>query len=157
MDLINSLNSNRAVLATDVNSTDILHYIAELIVFQNNVEVAIIAPTFRRATMMLAELKTVLGKGMKYATNNQSTIELKNGSHVKAMAASSATALRGNSPNIVYVESAVDLSSKVLDEVMNCVMPVVLRSETAKLIINWGQDEFRRLWKQRGWATFHQS
>ena len=105
------------------NSTTVISYVLHYLLFNENVNVAILAHKQEIARELLGKLKTAyeyLPKWMQHGILewNKGSVVLENGSKVKASATSS-SAIRGGSYNCISTDSIITIRNPQTDEVFD--------------------------------------
>ena len=116
-------------------------FLTHFVLFNSNKTVAILANKERIATKVLAELKDSykdlplwLQQGIRDDGWNKTTVKLGNGSQIISSATSS-SAIRSYSINILYLDEFAHVPQNVADDFMRSVYPTIVTSKDAKIII----------------------
>jgi hypothetical protein len=135
------------------NTTTAVGYLLWSTIFQDSQSVAVLANKGSLARDILAKyqlayenLPQFLQQGV--VTWNKGNIELENGSKLVA-AATSSSAVRGGSYNIVFLDEFAFVPSNIAIEFFNSVYPVISSGKTTKIIIVStpnGMNLFYKLW-----------
>jgi phage terminase large subunit GpA-like protein len=140
----------RQVGKTTVSVGYILHYI----IFNANVRVALLANKGMTArTELLARLQQSFESLPQWMQQgivswNKGSLELENGSRVIA-AATSSSAIRGGSYNIIFLDEFAHILDNVAEEFFTSVYPTISSGKTTKIIIvstPKGMNLFYKLW-----------
>lgn len=155
--MIEKFHNNRFVIAkcprqvgkTTVADAYILHYI----LFNENVNVAILANKHNTAKNILADLKDMfmdlpfwLQQGVE--TWNKTSIEIENGSKVMS-AATSKDAIRGDTYNLVFCDEFAHIDNGMAADFMSAVIPTISSGTKSKMIVIStpnGLNHFHKLW-----------
>lgn len=135
------------------NSTTVVSYLLHYAIFNDNVNVAILANKAKTAIGILNRLQTGyenLPKWMQQGIKswNKGSLELENGSKIVANATSS-TAVRGDTYNVIFLDEYAFVPSHMADSFMNSVFPTITSGKESKIIIvstPWGMNHFYKLW-----------
>ena len=123
-DMVNKFNDNRFNIAKlprqSGKSTVVTSYLLWYVVFNDNVNVAILANKAATAREMLQRLQLSyenLPKWMQQGINqwNRGSLELENGSKIMA-ASTSASAVRGMSFNIIFLDEFAFIPNHIADQ-----------------------------------------
>jgi hypothetical protein len=143
-DIIQSLEDNRFVIAklprqSGKSTVIICGYFLWYILFHTDVSVALLANMEETAIMLLDRLKQsfeLLPRFLKQGVEkwDQKLIKLGNKARVRA-AATSASAIRGDSFNIVFLDEFAFVPANIAEEFMASVFPVISSGKTTKLFI----------------------
>jgi hypothetical protein len=143
-DIINSLQENRFVIAKlprqcGKSSVIVCGYFLWYILFNTDVSVAILANTEDTAIMLLKRMKAsfrLLPRFLKQGIEkwDEKQIVLANKTRVRA-AATSASAIRGDTFNIVFLDEFAFVPANIANEFMASVFPVISSGKTTKLFI----------------------
>ena len=134
-------------------STTIISYLLHYVLFNPNVNVAILANKSTTARDILGRLQLAyenLPKWMQQGVIawNKGNIELENGSKIIASATSS-SAVRGGSYNIIFLDEFAFVPSNVAEQFFASVYPTITSGQKTKVIIvstPHGMNMFYRLW-----------
>jgi len=143
-DIINTLQSERYVIAKlprqcGKSTVIVCGYFLWYILFNTDVSVALLANQEDTAIMLLDRLKEsyeMLPRFMKQGVEkwDQKLIKLANKCRVRA-AATSASAIRGDTFNIVFLDEFAHVQTNIALEFMASVFPVISSGKTTKLFI----------------------
>ena len=134
-------------------STTVVSYLLHYVVFNDNVNVGILANKASTAKDLLSRLQKSyenLPKWMQQGVQvwNKASLELENGSKIIA-ASTSASAVRGMSFNIIFLDEFAFIPNHIADEFFSSVYPTISSGKTTKVIIvstPKGMNHFYRLW-----------
>lgn len=155
--LVNTFNKNRFVICKfprqSGKSTTFISYLLWYTIFNENVNVAILANKGQTARELLSRyhfayehLPLWLQQGI--VLWNKGNIELENGSKVLA-AATSSSAVRGNSFNIIFLDEFAHIHSNLAEEFFTSVYPTISSGNTSKVFIvstPKGMNLFYKMW-----------
>ena len=156
-DMVNKFNDNRFNIAKlprqSGKSTVVTSYLLWYVVFNDNVNVAILANKAATAREMLQRLQLSyenLPKWMQQGINqwNRGSLELENGSKIMA-ASTSASAVRGMSFNIIFLDEFAFIPNHIADQFFSSVYPTISSGKSTKVIIistPHGMNMFYKLW-----------
>lgn len=143
-DVISALENNRFVIAklprqSGKSTVIICGYFLWYILFHTDVSVALLANKEETAIMLLDRLKEsyeLLPRFLKQGVEkwDQKLIKLGNKARVRA-AACSASAIRGDTFNIVFLDEFAFVPANIAEEFMASVFPVISSGQTTKLFI----------------------
>jgi hypothetical protein len=156
-ELINLIHGNRFVIGKMARqsgkSTTVVAYFLWYILFNEYVNIAILANKADTARELLGKVKEAyeylpiwLQQGIQ--TWNKGSIEIENGSRIKATA-TSASAIRGQSMNIIFLDEFAHIHNNLAEEFYTSVYPVISSGKTTKLFIvstPKGMNLFHKLW-----------
>ncbi len=134
-------------------STTCVSYLLHYVVFNANVNVGILANKASTAKDLLGRLQLAyenLPKWMQQGVMvwNKASLELENGSKIIA-ASTSASAVRGMSFNIIFLDEFAFIPNHIADDFFSSVYPTISSGKTTKVIIvstPKGMNHFYRLW-----------
>ena len=134
-------------------STTIISYLLHYALFNPNVNVAVLANKSSTARDILSRLQLAyenLPKWMQQGVVawNKGNIELENGSKIIA-AATSSSAIRGGSYNIIFLDEFAFVPSNVAEQFFASVYPTITSGQNTKVIIvstPHGMNQFYKLW-----------
>ena len=156
-DIIQTVHANRFVIAKlprqTGKSTTMVSYLLHYILFNQDVNVAILANKLATARELLHRLKLAyeyLPKWMQQGIVewNKGSIELENGSKILASATSS-SAVRGGSFNMIFLDEFAYVPPGVAEEFFSSVYPTISSGKTTKVLIvstPKGLNMFYRFW-----------
>jgi hypothetical protein len=140
-------------------STTCVAFLLHYIVFNDSVNVGILANKAATARELLGRLATAYENLPKWMQQgiiswNKGSIELENGSKILA-ASTSASAVRGMSFNIIFLDEFAFVPNHIADQFFSSVYPTITSGKTTKVIMvstPHGMNHFYRYWHdaQRG-------
>ena len=134
-------------------STIIIAYLLHYVLFNPNVNVAILANKSSTARDILGRLQLAYEHLPKWLQQgviswNKGSLDLENGSSILA-ASTSASAIRGGSYNIIFLDEFAYVPSTVSEEFFSSVYPTISSGKTTKVMIvstPHGMNMFYKLW-----------
>ena len=174
-ELIESFHENRFNIAKlprqTGKSTTCVSYLLHYILFNDNVNVGILANKLSTARDLLGRLQLAyeqlpmwLQQGI--VVYNKGSMELENGSKILA-ASTSASAVRGMSFNIIFLDEFAFIPNHIAEQFFSSVYPTITSGTSTKVIIIStpnGMNHFYKLWvdAQKGrngyaWTEVHWS
>jgi len=134
-------------------STTVVSYLLHYAIFNDSVNIGILANKASTARELLARLATAyenLPKWMQQGVLvwNKGNIELENGSKILA-ASTSASAVRGMSFNILFLDEFAFVPNHIADSFFASVYPTITSGKSTKVIIvstPHGMNHFYRMW-----------
>ena len=134
-------------------STTSVSYLLHYLVFNDNVNIGILANKASTARDLLARLAIAyenLPKWMQQGVLawNKGNIELENGSKILA-ASTSAAAVRGMTFNIIFLDEFAFVPNHIADDFFSSVYPTISSGKSTKIIIvstPKGMNHFYRMW-----------
>jgi hypothetical protein len=156
-DIIDKVHNNRFVIAKlprqTGKSTTMISYLLHYVLFNQDVNVAILANKLATARELLHRLKLAyeyLPKWMQQGIVewNKGSIELENGSKILASATSS-SAVRGGSFNMIFLDEFAYVPPGVAEDFFSSVYPTISSGQTTKVLIvstPKGLNMFYRFW-----------
>ena len=134
-------------------STIVTAYLLWYVLFNANVNVAILANKAPTAREMLQRLQLSYENLPKWLQQgivgwNKGSLELENGSKILASATSS-SAVRGMSFNIIFLDEFAFVPNHIADQFFSSVYPTISSGKTTKVIIistPHGMNMFYKLW-----------
>jgi len=157
-DIVNKIQNNRYVIAKlprqTGKSTTTVAWMVHYLLFNQNVNIAILANKLKTATEIMKRLKEAYEYLPKWLQQgvvewNKTSISLENGSRVMA-SATSASAVRGGSYNVIFLDEFAHVPPNVADEFFSSVYPTITSGQTTKVIIVStpnGLNMFYSLWQ----------
>ena len=135
------------------NSTTVVSYLLHYILFNDNVNVAILANKAQTAKDLLGRLQLAyefLPKWMQHGVKiwNKASLELDNGSKILA-ASTSASAVRGGSYNIIFLDEFAFIPNQIADDFFSSVYPTITSGKNTKVIMvstPKGMNAFYKFW-----------
>jgi len=134
-------------------STIVTSYLLWYVLFNDNVNVAILANKAATAREMLQRLQLSYENLPKWLQQgilqwNRGSLELENGSKILA-ASTSASAVRGMSFNVIFLDEFAFVPNHVADQFFSSVYPTISSGKSTKVIIistPHGMNMFYKLW-----------
>jgi hypothetical protein len=128
-------------------------YLLHYALFNDNVNIAILANKASTARDLLSRLQTAYENLPKWLQQgilawNRGSMELENGSKILA-ASTSASAVRGGSYNIIFLDEFAFVQNHLADDFFASVYPTISSGQSTKVIIvstPHGMNHFYRLW-----------
>ena len=134
-------------------STTCVSYLLHYAVFNDNVNIAILANKASTARDLLGRLQlayenlpTWMQQGI--ISWNKGSLELENGSKISANSTSS-SAVRGGSYNVIFLDEFAFIPNHIADEFFASVYPTITSGQSTKVIIvstPRGMNHFYRMW-----------
>lgn len=155
--LINNFHNNRFNICKmprqTGKSTTVVSYLLHYAIFNDNVNIAILANKASTARDLLQRLQTAYENLPKWLQQgilawNRGSMELENGSRILA-ASTSASAVRGGSYNIIFLDEFAFVQNHLADDFFASVYPTISSGQSTKVIIvstPHGMNHFYRLW-----------
>tara|TARA_Y100001973_G_C5199272_1_gene336469 strand:+ start:995 stop:2644 length:1650 start_codon:yes stop_codon:yes gene_type:complete len=155
--IVNTVHSNRFVIAKlprqTGKSTTMVSYLLHYILFNQDVNVAILANKLATARELLHRLKLAyeylpIWMQQGIVEWNKGSIELENGSKILASATSS-SAVRGGSFNMIFLDEFAYVPQGVAEEFFSSVYPTISSGKTTKVLIvstPKGMNMFYKFW-----------
>ena len=134
-------------------STTIISYLLHYALFNPNVNIAVLANKSSTARDILSRLQLAYENLPKWMQQgiiawNKGNIELENGSKIIA-AATSSSAIRGGSYNIIFLDEFAFVPSNVAEQFFASVYPTITSGQNTKVIIvstPHGMNMFYKIW-----------
>ncbi len=134
-------------------STTCVSYLLHYAVFNDNVNIAILANKASTAQDLLGRLQFAYEKLPKWMQQgivswNKRSLELENGSKIIA-ASTSASAVRGGSYNVIFLDEFAFIPNHIADDFFASVYPTITSGKSTKVIIvstPHGMNHFYRMW-----------
>ena len=134
-------------------STTIIAYLLHYVLFNASVNVAILANKAATARDLLSRLQLAYEHMPKWLQQgvmswNKGSLELENGSKILA-SSTSASAVRGGSYNIIFLDEFAYVPSNVAEQFFSSVYPTISSGKTTKVMIvstPHGMNMFYKLW-----------
>lgn len=134
-------------------STIVVSYLLYYAIFNDNVNIAILANKASTARDLLDRLQTAYENLPKWLqqgvmTWNKASLELENGSKIIA-ASTSASAVRGGSYNIIFLDEFAFIPNHIADQFFSSVYPTISSGKNTKVIIvstPHGMNHFYKIW-----------
>ncbi len=155
--LINNFHDNRFNICKmprqTGKSTTVVSYLLHYAVFNASVNIGILANKAQTARELLGRLQTAYENLPKWMQQgiiswNKGSMELENGSKILA-ASTSASAVRGMSFNILFLDEFAFVPNHVADSFFASVYPTITSGKKTKVIIvstPHGMNHFYRMW-----------
>ena len=155
--LVNNFHKNRfniAKMPRQVGkTTTVVSYLLHYIVFNDNVNVGILANKASTSREILSRLQLSYENLPKWMQQgivswNKGSLELENGSKIIA-ASTSASAVRGMSFNIIFLDEFAFVPNHIADDFFASVYPTISSGKKSKVIIvstPKGMNHFYRMW-----------
>jgi hypothetical protein len=134
-------------------STTVVSYLLHYAIFNDNVNIAILANKASTARDLLDRLQTGYENLPKWLQQgvvswNKGSMELENKSKITA-ASTSASSIRGGTYNIIFLDEFAFVPNQVADNFFSSVYPVITSGLSSKVIVvstPYGMNHFYRLW-----------
>ena len=134
-------------------STIIVSYLLHYVLFNDNVNVAILANKSSTARDLLGRLQLAYEHMPKWLQQgvlnwNKGSIELENGSKIVA-ASTSSSAVRGSTFNIIFLDEFAYVPNNIAEEFFSSVYPTISSGESSKVMIvstPHGMNMFYKMW-----------
>jgi|TARA_B100001094_G_scaffold288011_1_gene303938 hypothetical protein len=155
--LINNFHENRFNICKmprqTGKSTTVVSYLLHYAVFNDSVNIGILANKAATARELLGRLQTAYENLPKWMQQgivswNKGSLELENGSKILA-ASTSASAVRGMSFNILFLDEFAFVPNHIADSFFASVYPTITSGKSTKVIIvstPHGMNHFYRMW-----------
>jgi hypothetical protein len=156
-EMVRTVHNNRFVIAKlprqSGKSTTVTAYILHYVLFNQSVNVAILANKLSTARELLSRLKLAYEYLPKWLQQgvvewNKGSIQLENGSKVLASATSS-SAVRGGSFNMIFLDEFAYVPQNVAEEFFSSVYPTISSGQETKVFIvstPHGMNLYYKLW-----------
>ena len=156
--LINNFHENRFNICKmprqTGKSTTVVSYLLHYAVFNDSVNIGILANKAATARELLGRLQTAYENLPKWMQQgiiswNKGSLELENGSKILAELSTSASAVRGMSFNILFLDEFAFVPNHVADSFFASVYPTITSGKNTKVIIvstPHGMNHFYRMW-----------
>ena len=134
-------------------STTVVSFLLHYAVFNDNVNIGILANKAATARELLGRLQTAYENLPKWMQQgiiawNKGSLELENGSKILA-ASTSASAVRGMSFNIIFLDEFAFIPNHIAEQFFSSVYPTITSGTSTKVIIIStpnGMNHFYKLW-----------
>jgi hypothetical protein len=134
-------------------STTVVSYLLHYLIFNDSVNIGILANKAATARELLSRLATAYENLPKWMQQgiiawNKGNIELENGSKILA-ASTSASAVRGMSFNILFLDEFAFVPNHIADDFFASVYPTISSGKNTKVIVvstPHGMNHFYRMW-----------
>jgi len=135
------------------NSTTAIAYLMHYIIFNDNVNVALLANKAQTAKDLLGRLQLAyenLPKWLQHGVKiwNKASLELDNGSKIIA-SSTSGSAIRGGSYNVIFLDEFAFIPNQIADEFFSSVYPTITSGTKTKVIMistPKGMNAFYKFW-----------
>ena len=156
--LINNFHNNRFNICKmprqTGKSTTCVSYLLHYAIFNDSVNIGILANKAATARELLGRLQTAyenLPKWMQQGIMvwNKGSLELENGSKILAALSTSASAVRGMSFNILFLDEFAFVPNHIADSFFASVYPTITSGKSTKVIMvstPHGMNHFYRYW-----------
>ena len=156
-DMVNKFHNERFVICKmprqTGKSTTIISYLLHYILFNSEVNVAVLANKGAVARELLSRLQLAYEHLPKFLQQgvtiwNKGNIELENGSKILA-SATSGSAVRGSSFNIIFLDEFAHVPNTIAESFFTSVYPTISSGETTKVFIvstPLGMNLFYKMW-----------
>ena len=156
-DIITRFHENRFNIAKlprqTGKSTTVVSYLLHYALFNDNVNIGILANKASTARDLLGRLQTAYENLPKWIQQgviswNKGSMELENGSKILA-ASTSASAVRGMSFNIIFLDEFAFVPNHIAESFFSSVYPTITSGTKTKVIIistPYGMNHFYKLW-----------
>ena len=156
-EMVHSFHENRFNIAKlprqSGKSTIVTSYLLWYVIFNDNVNVAILANKAPTAREMLGRLQLSYENLPKWMQQgivgwNKGSLELENGSKILA-SSTSASAVRGMSFNIIFLDEFAFVPNHIAEQFFASVYPTISSGKSTKVIIistPHGMNQFYKLW-----------
>ena len=156
-EMVGTFHSNRFTICKlprqSGKSTTIIAYLLHYVLFNASVNVAILANKAATARDLLGRLQLAYEHLPKWLQQgvmswNKGSLELENGSKILA-SSTSASAVRGGSYNIIFLDEFAYVPSNVAEQFFSSVYPTISSGTTTKVMIvstPHGMNMFYKLW-----------
>ena len=156
-EMIDTFHNNRFTICKlprqSGKSTIMISYLLHYALFNSNVNIAILANKAATARDLLGRLQLAYENLPKWLQQgvmswNKGSLELENGSKILA-SSTSASAVRGGSYNIIFLDEFAYVPSNVAEEFFSSVYPTISSGKNTKVIIvstPHGMNMFYKLW-----------
>ena len=156
-DIVGTFHNNRFTICKlprqSGKSTTILSYLIYYIIFNETVNVAILANKASTARDLLSRLQLAYEHlpdwlQMGVMNWNKGSLELENGSKILA-ASTSASAVRGGSYNIIFLDEFAFVPSNIAEQFFSSVYPTISAGQTSKVMIvstPRGMNMYYKMW-----------
>lgn len=141
--IVSTVHKNRFVIAKlprqSGKSTTIVSYILHYVLFNQSMNVAILANKQSTAREILYRLKLAYEYLPKWIQQgiiewNKGSIELENGSKIIA-SSTSASAIRGGSFNMIFLDEFAHVPQNIAEEFFSSVYPTITSGQTTKVLM----------------------
>ena len=156
-DMVQTFHDNRFTICKlprqSGKSTTIIAYLLHYVLFNQNVNIAILANKSSTARDILGRLQLGYENLPKWLQQgvvswNKGSLDLENGSSILA-ASTSASAIRGGSYNIIFLDEFAYVPTSLAEEFFSSVYPTISSGKSTKVMIvstPHGMNMFYKLW-----------
>ena len=156
-ELIGTFHNNRFTICKlprqSGKSTTVIAYLLYYVIFNDNVNIAILANKAATARDLLSRLQLAYENLPKWLQQgvmswNKGSLELENGSKILA-ASTSASAIRGGSYNIIFLDEFAYVPSNIAEQFFSSVYPTISSGKSSKVMIvstPHGMNHFYKMW-----------
>ena len=156
-DMVRTFHDNRFTICKlprqSGKSTTIIAYLLHYVLFNENVNIAILANKSSTARDILGRLQLGYENLPKWLQQgvlswNKGSLDLENGSSILA-ASTSASAIRGGSYNIIFLDEFAYVPTSLAEEFFSSVYPTISSGKSTKVMIvstPHGMNMFYKLW-----------
>ena len=156
-EIVDTFHNNRFTICKlprqSGKSTTIIAYLLHYVLFNPTVNVAILANKAATARDLLGRLQLAYEHLPKWLQQgvmswNKGSLELENGSKILA-SSTSASAVRGGSYNIIFLDEFAYVPSNVAEQFFSSVYPTISSGKTSKVMIvstPHGMNMFYKMW-----------
>jgi hypothetical protein len=156
-EMVDTIHNNRFTICKlprqSGKSTTLVSYILHYVVFNSNMNVAILANKASTARDILSRLQLAYENLPKWLQQgvmswNKGSLELENGSRVVASSTSS-SAVRGGSYNMIFLDEFAFVPNNVAEDFFSSVYPTISSGKSTKVIIVStpnGMNLYYKLW-----------
>ena len=136
-------------------STTCISYLLHYAVFNDNVNIAVLANKASTARDLLGRLQLAYENLPRWMQQgiiswNKGSLELENGSKISANSTSS-SAVRGGSYNVIFLDEFAFIPNHIADDFFASVYPTITSGQSTKVIIvstPRGMNHFYRMWRE---------
>jgi hypothetical protein len=155
--IVKSVHENRFTICKlprqSGKTTTVVSYILHYVIFNNNMNVAILANKAATSRDILGRLQLAYENLPKWLQQgvmswNKGSLELENGSKINASSTSS-SAVRGSSYNLIFLDEFAFVPTHVAEDFFSSVYPTISSGKTTKMLIVStpnGLNMFYKLW-----------
>jgi hypothetical protein len=155
--IVRSVHENRFTICKlprqSGKTTTVVSYILHYVIFNNNMNVAILANKAATSRDILGRLQLAYENLPKWLQQgvmswNKGSLELENGSKINASSTSS-SAVRGSSYNLIFLDEFAFVPTHVAEDFFSSVYPTISSGKTTKMLIVStpnGLNMFYKLW-----------
>ena len=156
-EIVGTIHKNRFTICKlprqSGKTTTLVAYILHYVLFNNNINVAILANKAATARDILSRLQLAYEHLPKWLQQgvlawNKGSLELENGSRIVASATSS-SAVRGGSYNMIFLDEFAFVPQNIAEDFFSSVYPTISSGKSTKVVIIStpnGMNLFYKLW-----------